>query len=84
MNLECCARASDHLGVDPLHVVGDVCVDSGQLGAGAGDTPGHQAYQGSLPLLKCGYIKERKQASIVLFFRMMLVGDDLETVPPPY
>ena len=40
--------------VDPVPVVGDVGVDPGQLGAGTGDTPGHQAYQGTLPLLQEG------------------------------
>ena len=47
------AQLGDSCGlVNPVPVVGDVGIDPGQLGAGTGDTPGHQAYQGTLTLLQ--------------------------------
>ena len=51
------ALGSHHLGARPVHVVGDVGVDSRQLGPGAGDAPGHQPDQGALAVLDRGQVK---------------------------
>ena len=46
------ASASTHGVVNPISVIGNVGVDTGQLGAGARNSPGHQSYQGALAVLE--------------------------------